>query len=116
MLERLQKYLSRAGVASRRHAESLISEGRVKVNNEVVTVLGTKVESGKDLVTVDDKLVELPAARSYYIFYKPPGVVTTMDDPAGRPSIAQFASQLPTRVFPVGRLDYDAEGALLLMD
>jgi 23S rRNA pseudouridine2605 synthase len=116
MSERLQKYLARAGVASRRHAETLIVEGRVKVNSQVVTTLGTKVEPGRDLVTVDGKLVEAEAARAHYLFYKPPGVVTTLSDPQGRPSISSFTQPLKLRLFPVGRLDYDAEGALLLTD
>jgi 23S rRNA pseudouridine2605 synthase len=116
MSERLQKFLARAGVASRRHAEALIVEGRVKVNSEVVTTLGTKVEPGKDLVTVDGKLVEAESARAHFLFYKPPGVVTTLSDPQGRPSISDFTKPLKLRLFPVGRLDYDAEGALLLTD
>ena len=116
MTERLQKYLARAGVASRRLAEKLIAEGRVQVNNAAVTEMGTKVEAGKDLVTVDGKLVDPPAARSYFAFYKPPSVVTTLSDPQGRPTVGDFAREVGTRVFPVGRLDYDAEGALLLTD
>lgn len=115
MEERLQKFLSRSGVASRRKAEDLIVQGRVTVNNKAVTTLGTKVTLGKDLVTVDGKLVEPSDERSYYIFYKPPGVVTTMSDPQGRPSIAHFIKE-KSRIYPVGRLDFDTEGALLLTD
>ncbi|MHB8875435.1 MAG: pseudouridine synthase, partial [Myxococcaceae bacterium] len=107
MTERLQKYLARAGVASRRHAEELIASGRVFVNNAAITAMGTKIEPGKDLVTVDGKLVEPPGKRSYYALYKPPGVVTTMDDPQGRPTVADYAKPLGARLFPVGRLDYD---------
>ncbi|MGQ0504019.1 MAG: pseudouridine synthase [Myxococcaceae bacterium] len=114
MPERLQKFLARAGVASRRHAEALITDGRVSVNNQVVKILGTKVEPGHDLVMVDGNLISLPESQSYYVFYKPPLVVTTLDDPQGRASIASYVSELDARVFPVGRLDYDAEGALLL--
>ena len=113
-LERLQKYLAQSGVASRRHAELLIEEGRVKVNNVKVTAMGTKVESGRDLVTVDGKLVEPPATLSYAILYKPPGVVTTLSDPQGRPTVKKYLKSFKARLFPVGRLDYDAEGALLL--
>ena len=116
MVERLQKFLASAGVASRREAEKLIASGRVAVNNQTVVEMGTKVEPGSDLVTVDGRLVDSPEARSYFLFYKPPGVVTTMQDPQGRQTIADFVDQIPGRVFPVGRLDYDAEGALLLTD
>jgi 23S rRNA pseudouridine2605 synthase len=116
MAERLQKYLARAGVASRRHAEELISEGRVAVNNVTVRELGTKVEPGRDLVTVDGKLVEPAEERAYFILYKPPGVVTTMEDPQGRPTVAEYVKGVRRRLFPVGRLDFDAEGALLFTD
>ncbi|HZN93883.1 MAG TPA: pseudouridine synthase, partial [Myxococcales bacterium] len=116
MAERLQKFLSRAGVASRRRAEELIAEGRVKVNGEVVGEPGTKVEPGKDLVQVDGQLVEATAERGYFILYKPEGVVTTLVDPEGRPTVADCMRGLERRVYPVGRLDYDAEGALLLTD
>ncbi|HYX92137.1 MAG TPA: pseudouridine synthase, partial [Myxococcaceae bacterium] len=116
MVERLQKYLARAGVASRRHAEELITQGRVSVNNAVVRELGTKVESGRDLVTVDGQLIQPAEDRAYFVLYKPAGVVTTMEDPQGRPSVAQYVRQVGRRVFPVGRLDFDAEGALLFTD
>jgi 23S rRNA pseudouridine2605 synthase len=112
MSERLQKFLARAGVASRRHAEGLITAGRVQVNNQRVTELGTKVEPS-DLVTVDGSLVTAPEATSWYLLNKPPGVVTTLSDPEGRPTVAELLREVPTRVFPVGRLDWDAEGALL---
>jgi 23S rRNA pseudouridine2605 synthase len=111
--ERLQKFLARAGVASRRHAEGLITAGRVSVNNQRVTELGTKVEP-KDLVTVDGKLVTVPEHTSWYLLHKPPGVVTTLSDPEGRPTVAGLLEGVEQRVFPVGRLDWDAEGALLL--
>ena len=115
MSERLQKFLARAGVASRRHAEGLITSGRVAVNNQVVTTLGTKVVPG-DLVTVDGTLVSPPERSSWYLLHKPPGVVTTLSDPEGRPTVAGFLADVPGRVFPVGRLDWDAEGALLFTD
>lgn len=115
-MERLQKFLSRAGIASRRHAETLIVDRRVKVNGVVVDELGSRVDPEKDLVTVDGKLVALNPERKYFLFYKPPGVVTTMSDPEGRPTIADYVAEAGGRVFPVGRLDYDAEGALLLTD
>ena len=115
MAERLQRYLARAGVASRRHAEALITAGRVTVNNQAVTTLGSKVEPG-DLVAVDGKLVSPPEHVSWFLLYKPAGVVTTLDDPLGRPTVRKFLGGVRTRVFPIGRLDWDAEGALLLTD
>ncbi len=114
--ERLQKYLARAGVASRRHAEELITAGRVQVNNKTVTELGSRVEPGTDLVSVDGKLVSPPESTSYFLLYKPAGVVTTLSDPQGRPTVASYVEGAGTRLFPVGRLDYDAEGALLFTD
>ena len=114
--ERLQKYLARAGVASRRHAEELITAGRVQVNNQTVTELGSRVEPGQDLVSVDGKLVTPPETSSYFLLYKPAGVVTTLSDPQGRPTVANYVEDAGTRLFPVGRLDYDAEGALLFTD
>jgi 23S rRNA pseudouridine2605 synthase len=111
--ERLQKFLARAGVASRRHAEGLITAGRVSVNNQRVTELGTKVEP-TDLVMVDGQLVTVPEHTSWYLLHKPPGVVTTLSDPEGRPTVAGLLEGVEERVFPVGRLDWDAEGALLL--
>jgi len=114
--ERLQKYLSRAGVASRRHAELMITEGRVYVNGKKVTVLGSKVDPEIDQVTVDGHKVEIADERTYLLLYKPPNVVTTLQDPQGRPTVADFFTPGESRVFPIGRLDYDAEGALLLTD
>ncbi len=115
MAERLQRYLARAGVASRRHAEELITAGRVTVNNQLTNTLGSKVEPG-DLVALDGKLVMPPDTVSWYVLYKPAGVVTTLDDPQGRPTVRTFLESVKTRVFPIGRLDWDAEGALLLTD
>jgi 23S rRNA pseudouridine2605 synthase len=112
MSERLQKFLAGAGVASRRKAEQLVLEGRVSVNGKVVTEMGTRVESG-DLVVVDGKPVETEARVRYLLLYKPPGCVTTLSDPQGRPTVAQYLGGVKERVFPVGRLDWDAEGALL---
>jgi 23S rRNA pseudouridine2605 synthase len=113
MRERLQKYLASAGVASRRKAEDLIRSGRVQVNASTVTELGTKVEAGKDLVTVDGKLVAAGEERAHYLLYKPSGCVTTASDPEGRPTAFEYLRGVPERVFPVGRLDWDAEGAVL---
>ncbi len=112
-MERLQKYLAGAGVASRRKAEELIAAGRVEVNGRVVTELGTKVDPEVDRVVLDGKPVGGPQGRRYLLLYKPPGCVTTMSDPQGRPTAASYLAGVRERVFPVGRLDYDAEGAVL---
>jgi 23S rRNA pseudouridine2605 synthase len=114
--QRLQKFLASAGLASRRKAEELITAGRVKVNEKRVTTLGTKVDPDRDLVTVDGALVSQPEAHSYYLLYKPSGCVTTASDPEGRPTAIAYLRGVPGRVFPIGRLDYDAEGALLFTD
>src|SRR5512146_159385 len=113
MQERLQKFLARSGVASRRKAEELISAGRVTVNSQQVRELGVKVDPGRDLVTVDGKLVSARDEHRYYMLYKPSGCVTTLSDPEGRPTAAAYLEGVGARVFPVGRLDYDAEGAVL---
>jgi 23S rRNA pseudouridine2605 synthase len=113
---RLQKYLAEAGLASRRKAEEIIQSGRVKVNGAVVKELGTKVTPGRDLVVVDGKPVERNTERRYILLYKPPGCVTTLSDPQGRPTARGYLAGVEERVFPVGRLDYDAEGALLFTD
>jgi 23S rRNA pseudouridine2605 synthase len=113
---RLQKFLAEAGLASRRKAEEIIQSGRVKVNGAVVKALGTKITPGRDLVVVDGKPVERNVERRYILLYKPPGCVTTLSDPQGRPTARGYLSGVEERVFPVGRLDYDAEGALLFTD
>lgn len=113
---RLQKYLADAGLASRRKAETIIQSGRVRVNGQVVTELGTRVQPGRDLVVVDGAEVERKTGRRYILLYKPPGCVTTLSDPQGRPTARGYLKGVEERVFPVGRLDYDAEGALLFTD
>lgn len=113
MLERLQKILAQAGVASRRDAEKLILAGRVKVNGHVVSELGAKADKEHDKISVDGDLVKIEA-KVYYLFYKPRGVVTTLHDPEGRRCLKDFVGKLGERVFPVGRLDYNTEGLLLL--
>lgn len=112
--ERLQKILSRGGVASRRAAEKLILEGRVAVNGRVVRELGTRADPETDRITVDGKPVARVEENVHLMLYKPPNVVTTLADPEGRRSVGDLLRSLKVRVFPVGRLDYDAEGALLL--
>jgi pseudouridine synthase len=112
--ERLQKFLSRAGVASRRAAETMILAGRVSVNGAVLSELGIKVVAGTDEVRVDGVAVELPAASWYVMLNKPAGVVTTLDDPQGRATVAQYIPDGAPRLFPVGRLDFATTGLLLL--
>ena len=112
MEERLQKVLAQAGVASRREAEEYITAGRVKVNGKVVKELGTKV--GSDAFIMVDGHPIHRERKTYLLFYKPRGVVTTMKDPEGRKTIADYVKDIPQRVYPVGRLDYNTEGLLLL--
>ncbi len=110
---RLQRYLAQAGVASRRHAEELISSGHVRVNGRKVTELGTKVLPGKDAVEVDGKRVS-PEEHVYYILNKPKGYVTTVSDPQGRHTVMELLPpKRPESVVPVGRLDFYTEGVLL---
>jgi len=111
--ERLQKFLAAAGVASRRKAEALIASGRVQVNGAVVRQLGSRVDPARDLVAVDGRPVDRREGGRYYLLYKPAGCVTTLSDPEGRPTAASYLSPVKERVFPVGRLDWDAEGAVL---
>lgn len=112
--QRLQKVLAHAGVASRRAAEELILAGRVRVNGEVVTTLGTKVTPGVDRVEVDGKALGQREELAYCLLNKPRGVMTTVYDPQGRKTVLDLIPDAPVRLFPVGRLDYDTEGLLLL--
>lgn len=113
MLERLQKILSDYGIASRRHAEELIKEGRVTVNGQIA-VIGQKADPEKDYIKVDGKLLIKPEPKVYYAFYKPRKVITALLDPQGRPTIKDFIKGIKFRIYPVGRLDFDSEGLLLL--
>jgi 23S rRNA pseudouridine2605 synthase len=114
MQERLQKVISHAGIVSRREAERLITEGRVAVNGCIVTQLGTKVEPTRDKINVDGRLVKSFPGKVYVLMNKPAGYVSTLKDPQERPVVTDLLDRINTRVFPVGRLDYDAEGVLLL--
>jgi pseudouridine synthase len=115
MLVRLNKYLAHAGLCSRREADRLIVEGRVRVNGRAVDELGLKVDPGRDRVDVSGRPVRSGAERSVYILlYKPAGRVVTVKDPFSRPTVMDLLPRLPARVYPVGRLDVDSEGALLL--
>lgn len=113
--ERLQRALARAGHGSRRSSEELIAAGRVTVNGRVAT-LGDKVDTTRDTVSVDGATLNLDPSMRYYAFHKPVGVVTTMADPQGREDLRGFLPVDGPRVFPVGRLDRDSEGLLLLMN
>src|SRR5262245_10348623 len=115
-MERLQKIISRAGLASRREAERWILEGRVSVNGAVISKLGSQADTAKDSIKVDGKRIKPAAAPLYFAFHKPPGVITTLNDPQKRPDLTRFLENMGTkqRVFPVGRLDYNSTGLLLL--
>ncbi len=110
---RLQRFLARAGVASRRGSEDLMTAGRVSVNGVVVTELGTRVDPLTDSVRVDGSEVHLGTAPAYVMLNKPRGYVTTMNDPQGRPTVAELVPREPAGLFPVGRLDRDTTGLLL---
>jgi 23S rRNA pseudouridine2605 synthase len=112
--ERLQKILARAGIASRRKAEQLIVEGRVTVNGETVTELGTKADLERDHIKVDGRLLRPPGKLVYLAMNKPTNCVTTVHDPQGRPTVMDLIKRVKERVYPVGRLDYHSEGLLLL--
>jgi len=114
MLERLQKIISAAGITSRRASEELILAGRVTVNGMVVTELGSKADPAKDTITVDGKQLTIASRKLYILLYKPVGYMTTMDDPEGRPLVTDLLKEIGERVYPVGRLDYNTEGLLLL--
>lgn len=112
---RLQKYIAMSGIASRRAAEGMIDEGRVKVNGKKVTEQGTKVETGRDTVTVDGKPVEIKDKKYYIMLNKPAGYVSTAKDQFDRPTVVDIVKEeVGTRIFPVGRLDYETEGLLLM--
>ena len=112
--ERLQKILAHAGIASRRKAEEIIAAGRVELNGKLVKELGVKADADKDIIRVDGKRIAEPEDKVWMVLYKPAGCVTTLSDPEGRATIKQYLEQVTERVYPVGRLDYDVEGALLV--
>ena len=116
MQERLQKIIANAGAASRRKAEELILEGSVTVNGAVIRELGSKADPEKDAIKVMGKLIHLPQRKTYVILHKPRGYITSMSDPEGRPVVTELLKGVKARVVPVGRLDYDTEGLLLLTD
>lgn len=116
MPERLQKIISAAGIASRRAAEEFITQGRVTVNGKTVTELGTRADPASDDIRVDGRRIKTPQRRRYILLYKPRGYITSRSDPQRRPTVIDLLSTGGVReyVYPVGRLDYDSEGLLLL--
>jgi 23S rRNA pseudouridine2605 synthase len=114
MLERLQKIIARAGIASRRHAEELIRSGQVRVNGVVVTELGAKADPEHDRVEAAGKVAHVSEDHVYVLLNKPPEIVSTLADPEGRRTLRNLLVGISQRVFPVGRLDYSASGAVFL--
>jgi 23S rRNA pseudouridine2605 synthase len=114
MQERLQKIIARAGIASRRHAEQLILSGQVRVNGNVVKELGTKADATADRIEAAGKLITADERHVYLLLHKPSEVVASMADPQGRKTLRNLLRGLPERVYPVGRLDYDASGLIFL--
>ena len=114
MLIRLNKFLSQAGIASRREADRLIAEGKVKVNNRVVQELGYKIDDQKDSIEIDGRKVKKEQVFIYLMLNKPKGYLVTLKDAFKRPTIMNLLPNLKKRVFPVGRLDYESEGLLIL--
>ncbi len=112
-MERLQKYISRCGCASRRKAEELILEKKVQVNGKYVTELGTKIDPTRDRVKVNGELLAVEEL-AYYLLNKPKGVITSVGDPEGRETVVDYIKDAKGRIYPVGRLDYNTEGLLLM--
>lgn len=112
-MERLQKVMAQFGIASRRKAEEMIQQGRVKVNGQTITEMGYKV-SGNDTIEVDGVTYTNKEEKVTYVFYKPRNVVATVKDEKGRPCVADYFRDVPQRLYPVGRLDYDSSGLLFM--
>ncbi|MEQ8153401.1 MAG: pseudouridine synthase [Clostridiaceae bacterium] len=113
MEERLQKYMARCGVASRRKCEELILKGQVRVNGEVVTELGTKINTENDQVKFNGKVITLEENKRYIMINKPVGIICSVKDEKGRKTVIDMVD-VPERIYPIGRLDYDSSGLLLL--
>lgn len=113
-LVRLQKFMADCGVASRRACEVLIDEGRVKVNGKIVKTQGLKIDPINTKVEVDNELISATKTKTYLAFNKPAGILSTMSDPEGRPSLQDFFGSWPDRLFHVGRLDKESEGLIIL--
>lgn len=114
MTERLQKVMSEFGVASRRKCEEIIAAGRVKVNGSLITEQGCKVDKEKDIIEVDGKIIKSSESKVYILLNKPVGYITSAKDQFGRPTVLDLLGDISVRVFPIGRLDYDTEGLILL--
>lgn len=115
MQERLQKILAHAGIASRRHAEEMITKGRVSVNGHIVTELGSKADAEEDVIKVDGKKLRPPQRHIYVLLNKPKNVMSTSSDPEDRPTVVEYIKgKIKERVYPVGRLDFASEGLLIL--
>jgi len=114
MEERLQKILAHAGLASRRACEELIASGKVKVNGQVVRELGVKVDGEKSIIEVEGRQIKGPESLVYILLNKPRGYVSTAFDPQGRPTVLDLVGDVKERIYPVGRLDYDTSGLLIL--
>jgi 23S rRNA pseudouridine2605 synthase len=112
--ERLQKILAKAGLASRRNAEELIRQGKVTVDGRVITEMGFRVDPDKQEIAFEGRPLRLKEEKIYLLLNKPRGYVTTLHDPQGRPIVSSLLAGITSRVFPVGRLDFDTEGALIL--
>ncbi len=111
---RIQKYIAQCGIASRRKAEEFINAGRVAIDGEIVKEMGVCIIPGENRITFDGKPVEAKEQLVYYLLNKPKGYVTTLSDPQGRPIVTSLIKDIDARLFPVGRLDLDTEGALIL--
>lgn len=111
---RLQKILAGAGIASRREAERMILAGKVQVNGVITTKLGSCADPEKDKILVEGKSIQLATKKLYYLFYKPVNVIVSRYDPEGRPTVLDYFKEVPERINPVGRLDFDSEGLILM--
>ena len=114
VMERLQKIIAKAGIASRRAAEVLILDGKVRVNGVIVTELGVRADPLKDYIKINGKRIAAQSKNVYLILNKPKGYITSVSDPEGRPTVMQLITGIKERLYPVGRLDYYTEGLLLL--
>ena len=110
---RINKYIASCGVASRRKAEEIILDRRVKVNGEIVTELSFNIDENKDVVEIDEKLISLSENYVYIVLNKPEGYITTVKDQFDRPSVLDLVTDIKERVYPIGRLDYETSGLLI---
>ncbi|HHY03598.1 MAG TPA: rRNA pseudouridine synthase, partial [Thermoanaerobacterales bacterium] len=111
---RLQKFMAKSGLGSRRACEEIIKQGRVEVNGKIINKMGMSVNPEKDRIKVDGELIQISTEKIYILMNKPTGVITTVNDPFNRPTVIDMLKSVKERVFPVGRLDKDTEGLLIL--